>query len=133
MNAQEEARKKDEERKKKQGSADLSLRGLRLDQSYSSRCAYTNGADFRFLAMVPRERVFRDERGATNVPLRVNDWPREFAFGFENGNLRKNCACLYLCFAADFGCKTVPGVSGVRRRRPICAEAGRQLPSLWGR
>ena len=40
---------------------------------------------------------------------------------------------LYLCFAADFGCKTVPGVSGVRRRRPICAEAGRELPSLSGR
>ena len=27
----------------------------------------------------------------------------------------------------------IRGVSGVRRRRPICAEAGRELPSLWGR
>jgi hypothetical protein len=34
---------------------------------------------------------------------------------------------LYLTLAVDFGCKTVPGVSGVRRRRPICAEAGREL------
>ena len=27
---------------------------------------------------------------------------------------------LYLTLAVDFGCKTVPGVSGIRRRRPIC-------------
>jgi hypothetical protein len=35
---------------------------------------------------------------------------------------------LYLPFAADFGCKTVSGVSGVRRRRPICAFPG--IPGL---
>jgi hypothetical protein len=46
---------------------------LKRDWSYSSRSAYSSGADFHSLAMVPRERVFRDERGATNAPLRVSD------------------------------------------------------------
>ena len=39
--------------------------------------------------MVRRERVFRHERGATNAPLRVNNC--QFALGFENTNMRKNC------------------------------------------
>jgi hypothetical protein len=45
-------------------------------------------ADFQSLAMVQRERVFRRERGATNAPLRVNDY--QFALGFESAKLRKN-------------------------------------------
>ena len=58
------------------------------DWPYSSRCAYSSGADFHALAMVPRERVLRHERGATNAPLRVDDG--QFALGFESANLRKN-------------------------------------------
>jgi|SRR5208337_708516 len=38
-------------------SADLRLGGLRLEWSYSSRCAYSSGADFHSLAMIPRERA----------------------------------------------------------------------------
>ena len=87
MNAQEGTRKKAEERKKSQGSADLRLRGLRLDWSYSPRRAYSSGADFHSLAMAPRERVLRHERGATNAPLRVDGC--QFALRFESANLRK--------------------------------------------
>jgi hypothetical protein len=54
------------------------------DWPYSSRRAYSSGADFHSLAMVSHERVLRHERGATNAPLRV------LAFGSESANLRKN-------------------------------------------
>ena len=47
-----------------------------------------DGADFHSLAMVQRERVFRQERGATHGPLRVND--SRFALGFGSANPRKN-------------------------------------------
>jgi hypothetical protein len=46
---------------------------LKSDWSYSSRSAYSSGADFHPLAMAPRERVLRHERGATNAPLWVSD------------------------------------------------------------
>ena len=39
--------------------------------------------------MVRDERVLRHHCGATNAPLRVNDC--QFALGFENTNMRKNC------------------------------------------
>jgi hypothetical protein len=39
-------------------------------------------------AMLPHERVFRHERGATHAPLRVDDC--QFALGFESANLSKN-------------------------------------------
>jgi len=73
MNAQEEEGKKAGERKKRQGSADLRLRGLRLDWSYSPRRAYSSGTDFHSLVSLQRERVFPHERGATNAALRVDD------------------------------------------------------------
>jgi len=38
--------------------------------------------------MVPRERVFRHERGATHASLRVDNC--QFAPGFESANMRKN-------------------------------------------
>jgi hypothetical protein len=38
--------------------------------------------------MVQRDRVFRQEGGATHAPLRLNDC--QFALGFESANLRKN-------------------------------------------
>jgi hypothetical protein len=41
--------------------------------SFSSRCAYTSGADFHSLAMVRRERVVRHECRATHAPLRANN------------------------------------------------------------
>jgi hypothetical protein len=58
------------------------------DWSYSSWCAHSSGAGFHSLAMVPRERALRHERGVTNAPLRVDDG--QFALGFESANLRKN-------------------------------------------
>ena len=56
--------------------------------SFSSRRAYSSGAGFHSLAMVPRERVLRHERSATNAPLRGDDG--QFALGFQSANLRKN-------------------------------------------
>jgi hypothetical protein len=47
------------------------------------------GSSVRGLAMVRDERVLRHHCGATNAPLRVNDC--QFALGFENTNMRKNC------------------------------------------
>jgi PRTRC genetic system protein E len=58
----EEARKKAEELKKKQGSADLRpalAGGLQLDWSYWSRCGYSSGADFHSLAMGVMSQIAR--------------------------------------------------------------------------
>ena len=63
--------------------------------------------------------------------------------GIESSVREEKCRCLArggrskaaarIAWEARFGCKTVPRVRQVRRRRPICAEAGRELPSLSGR